>query len=321
VHVHHGTRDTPARVEPLESDAVAPGRRGLVQLRLEQPLVPAAGERFVLRQVAPPGTVGGGTVLDPVPRKHGPGAEHVRGLRAVESGDPLEALRLELEGAASGVGPETGEELLTQLVRSGQAAAAGRTQRRWFAPAALETARDEVLRALSSAPSGPGALSRIVSLEAPAVAAVLEDLTAEGAVRERDGMFQAAAAPRALDDPLAARLADALRADGTAPRAPDSLAAEAGVDRPTAVRALDRLAAEGVLVRARPGVYLAAEVLEEARRAVVAACEKDGSITIAQLRDTLGTSRKVAQAVLEYLDAARITRRRGDEHVLRSRSI
>jgi selenocysteine-specific elongation factor len=53
---------------------------------------------------------------------------------------------------------------------------------------------------------------------------------------------------------------------------------------------------------------------------VVAACERDGAVTIAGVRDALGTSRKLAQAILEHLDARRITRRRGDEHVLRSRA-
>ena len=52
---------------------------------------------------------------------------------------------------------------------------------------------------------------------------------------------------------------------------------------------------------------------------MVAACERHGSVTIAQLRDALGTSRKHAQAILEHLDAQQVTRRRGDEHVLRSR--
>jgi selenocysteine-specific elongation factor len=37
------------------------------------------------------------------------------------------------------------------------------------------------------------------------------------------------------------------------------------------------------------------------------------------VRDELGTSRKYAQALLEHLDAAKVTRRRGDEHVLRRR--
>ena len=51
-------------------------------------------------------------------------------------------------------------------------------------------------------------------------------------------------------------------------------------------------------------------------RRVAAFCEAHGSITIAPLRDELGTSRKYAQALLEHFDAPRVTRRRGDEHVL-----
>jgi selenocysteine-specific elongation factor len=39
---------------------------------------------------------------------------------------------------------------------------------------------------------------------------------------------------------------------------------------------------------------------------------RDGSITLAQLRDELGTSRKFAQALLEHFDAARVTLRRPD---------
>ena len=50
---------------------------------------------------------------------------------------------------------------------------------------------------------------------------------------------------------------------------------------------------------------------------IVAAIERDGSITLAGVRDELGTSRKYAQAYLEHLDAERVTLRRGDERVLR----
>ena len=40
--------------------------------------------------------------------------------------------------------------------------------------------------------------------------------------------------------------------------------------------------------------------------------QRDGSITLAGLRDELGTSRKFAQALLEHFDAARVTLRRPD---------
>lgn len=50
---------------------------------------------------------------------------------------------------------------------------------------------------------------------------------------------------------------------------------------------------------------------------VVEHLKKEGTITLAQVRDLFSTSRKYAQAFLEYLDAQGITRRVGDERVLR----
>src|SRR3954447_22073712 len=64
VQVHHGTRDTPARVVGLGGN--------LAQLRLEVPLVARSGDRFVLRRIAPVETIGGGQVVDPEPPRHGP---------------------------------------------------------------------------------------------------------------------------------------------------------------------------------------------------------------------------------------------------------
>jgi selenocysteine-specific elongation factor len=42
-----------------------------------------------------------------------------------------------------------------------------------------------------------------------------------------------------------------------------------------------------------------------------------GAVTLAQLRDEMGTSRKFAQALLEHFDSEKLTLRRGDEHILR----
>ena len=63
------------------------------------------------------------------------------------------------------------------------------------------------------------------------------------------------------------------------------------------------------------------DALGEIRARVIALAQQHGgSITLAQLRDELGTSRKFAQALLEHLDSERVTIRRGDEHVLRRRA-
>ena len=77
VGVHHGTRVSAARLVEL-------GGR-FFQLRLEEPIVPAAGDRLVIRSLAPPDTLGGGVIIDPSPRRHGPSREL---LARLERGEP-----------------------------------------------------------------------------------------------------------------------------------------------------------------------------------------------------------------------------------------
>jgi selenocysteine-specific elongation factor len=80
VHVHHGTREAPARLAALGAD--------LWQLRLERPLLARAGDHVVVRSLAPPDTLGGGVVLDPRARRHGRRADVVARLERLRRGEP-----------------------------------------------------------------------------------------------------------------------------------------------------------------------------------------------------------------------------------------
>jgi selenocysteine-specific elongation factor len=60
-------------------------------------------------------------------------------------------------------------------------------------------------------------------------------------------------------------------------------------------------------------MYAHPDAIADVRDRVVAIVEAEGQITLARLRDELDTSRKFAQALLEHLDAARVTRRRPDD--------
>jgi Elongation factor SelB, winged helix len=75
----------------------------------------------------------------------------------------------------------------------------------------------------------------------------------------------------------------------------------------------------GTLVRVGDGYAVAASAYEQARAALVAECETSGRITLARFRDLLGVGRKTAQLLLERFDADGLTRRVGDERVLRRR--
>jgi selenocysteine-specific elongation factor len=104
-----------------------------------------------------------------------------------------------------------------------------------------------------------------------------------------------------------------------------------GSSRPSSPQAVSRrrrrgprarvfLEREGRLVRLGDGLALGAAAYDEAKRLLLEECESGGSITLARFRDLLGTGRKPAQLLLERFDADGLTRRVGDERVLRRRA-
>jgi selenocysteine-specific elongation factor len=97
VQVHHGTRETPARVAWLGGS--------FWQLRLEHRLIAARGDRLVIRQIAPPDTLGGGVVLDATPKKHGPSRDLLTRLERLSRGEPVadsERVGTQASGGAAG---------------------------------------------------------------------------------------------------------------------------------------------------------------------------------------------------------------------------
>jgi selenocysteine-specific elongation factor len=113
------------------------------------------------------------------------------------------------------------------------------------------------------------------------------------------------AGPPPGSEELLARLA-------AAPLTPPDLT---GADEP----AIAHLVASGQAVRASRDVAFTSAAFAEATAAAVQLATATGSVSLASLRDRLGISRKYAQALLEAMDAAGITRRVGDERRLRRR--
>ena len=111
-------------------------------------------------------------------------------------------------------------------------------------------------------------------------------------------------------DPAALALEERLRAAGHEPPSE----AELGED----ARHLTALREQGRAVRIGRSMYAHPEAIARVQDVVERVAAEEGSITLARLRDELGTSRKFAQALLEHLDAARVTRRlEDDSRVLR----
>jgi selenocysteine-specific elongation factor len=114
-------------------------------------------------------------------------------------------------------------------------------------------------------------------------------------------------------DPEARALEERLRAAGAEPPTEAELGDQA--------RHLPVLRQTGKAVRVGRAMYAHPEAIDRVREMTERIIAAEGAITLARLRDELGTSRKFAQAFLEHLDAARVTRRLPDDsRVLRRRA-
>jgi selenocysteine-specific elongation factor len=89
-------------------------------------------------------------------------------------------------------------------------------------------------------------------------------------------------------------------------------------DRPIAPDLLAYLEDAGRVVPVGDGVVFTAEAYREMVDQITDHLRREGRITLAQARDLFGATRKYAQALLEHLDRKNVTRRVGDERVLRT---
>ncbi|HEY3205437.1 MAG TPA: selenocysteine-specific translation elongation factor [Gaiellaceae bacterium] len=284
VKVHLGTADAAARV-------VRAGR--FAQLRLEVPVVAARGDRFVLRTET---TVGGGRVLDPAPSRR---LEPAR-LEILDRGDPAEIVHML---AAEPITFSSLQALgLCTPAQLGIGLAALETTGDWaYRPEWLDGVRTLVRERLAerarTSPLDPGIpLGDLLPPEpwAPAILPLLH-------VERRDGKAYLPGATASLGDrgEAAARLQAALTGD-------DAVRVD---DRELAIY----LESVGKLRRVGDGFAVSNDLYARGREALATLAP----ITLAGFRDALGISRRTAQLLLERYDADGLTRRVGDERVLR----
>ena len=319
--LHAGTAETGCRAIVLEGDAIDAGSEGWVQLYLEAPIAAASGDRFILRLPSPSTTLAGGRFADVAPRKHPRYDAAVR--ESLERRASGEVLQEELRKYPRGV-------TVAALLKATLASAGGvdglpaRRVAEWiWAPehwdALAARARAELRAYHSAHPLRAGMpreelrsrLGVVHGAFGPALAGLFDD----GVVAEHDGEISLPDHEVATDatDGAGSQLLAIL---GSNPFAPPSMAeamAKTGAGAEV-VRALER---KGDLVRLSEDVAFTRDAYEEAVAMVKEMITSGGSITVAQLRDRMGASRRPVLALLEHLDSRRVTRRVGDARVLR----
>jgi selenocysteine-specific elongation factor len=346
-----GAAETYARVRLLGTRVLAPGEEGWVQLRLEKPVALTKGDRFILRQPSPSVTIGGGRVVNPFPgRRHRRfRADVIERLETLAHGTPEEILLQDLERRQpcevrdlyrhSNLSSEQARESLGLLLRDGQAfvldsglaADSGRpavrdasfliTRSGW---GALRERMESLLGGYHSQYPLRGGMPReeVKSRLAPYVAQLTSRLfneIVEQAVRE-GWLAEAGGAIRLASHQITFNAKQQQAVDYllyTFRQEPYTTPSVAQCEEQVGSEVLSALVEQGDLIKLGDDVIFMTETYDEMVNRVVAHLKEQGTITVAQMRDMFGTSRKYALAFLGHLDEKRITRRVGDERVLR----
>ena len=291
INVHHGTAEIPARL-------VRVGER-FGQLRLAKPVVAARGDRLVVRDST---TLGGGRVLDPAP----PRTPDLARLELLATNDPASIVRALVHEPVRSADLAARALLSPAELSAGLGAVEGADG--WhFSADWLDQARREARTRLTlraeAAPLDPGLPAGDLIGSAPWADALLPLLELDR--REGKVFLQGAVASLGEKAAEAEALEAKLEEGGLEPTR---------IDDAELARFLE---GQGRLVRVGDGLAIGIGPYETAKLALIEECEHAGKITIARFRDLLGISRRPAQLLLERFDADGLTRRVGDERILR----
>src|SRR5262249_53079445 len=114
------------------------------------------------------------------------------------------------------------------------------------------------------------------------------------------------------------KVVEAYRVGGFQPPEPASFAPQAGGNAANLKDLFDVCVAEGYLVHIAEDLYLHSEAEADMRRRIQERLASGPGMTVAEMRDLWGTTRKYAVPLCEYLDRVGVTKREGDLRVLTS---
>jgi len=336
---------SPAKVRILDRKQVEPGEESWVQLLLSDPIAVVKGDRFIIRQISPSLTLGGGSIVDPFPqrrhRRFDP--EVMQRLEQLARGTPEEVLLQELareqprEAAAlvagSSLGASQAEQALQSLLRDGQVVALDPGTSAQLETVAGSTCYVMSLASWESLWDKMGAhldeyhqrfplragmpreeLKSRLRLPPRAFNEAVTKAAAQGVLSESETTLALTSHRVTLNAEQERRVAELWHAFQRDPYAPPAVAA---CEALVGADVLAAMIEQGKVIKVSDTVLFAAEAYQKMTQGIIAHLQREGRITLAQVRDMFNTSRKYAQALLEHLDDKHITKRLGDERILR----
>lgn len=339
LHLFTGTSEILCRAVLLDKEELGPGESGFVQLRLEEKIAVRRGDRFVVRFYSPMETIGGGVVLEPNPKiKRRFREDVIEELKRKESGSVTDIIEMHVKehgdtlitiselAKLTALSVEEIQEAAEELKQEGSVLefALRKDTYLWHSDESRGTLRKvlQVLRQYEADyPYRYGMKKAEVQMTffkktKPAVFDKIVDYyISQGEIKRVDEFLCTPEYEVRKDDvyeKVSSGFLKAWKQAGFDFVRYTELEHKAVSDQ-VADDILNILLEEKQAVKVSDDMYTLTEYMEEAKDKIKEHLKEDPVITIAQVRDMFGTSRKSAKPILEYMDSIKVTKKTGAE--------
>lgn len=342
VHLYCGSSKVLAKVILLDRDAAEKGESVYAQLRTEKPVAFKMNDRFIIRFYSPVITIGGGKILEVSPARHKRNDPAVlKALRIKDQGTDLEVAELIIKEKSSTLITcealalkmrlcfERGKAIAEKLMEDGSIRRIRNEylMHRTYLEKIYDAARSilneyHIKNQLSAGMGREEFKSRLERETRITDRKITEDLML---VMEEEKVIRSSGQTVCAYDfkitysaemqKLRDRIYKAYKDGGYEMPTVDEILRDEK-DQANGRQLITAMASEGMLVRLSHQYYIEKEAYDSALSRLMDKLTEGGSITLAEFRDMLGTSRKFAMAILDYLDQQKITRKTDDVRVL-----
>lgn len=334
-----GAAQRMARIRLLGQEELQPGETGWLQLVLDRPVVASRGDHFILRRPSPSATLGGGQVVDPHPQglHRRWDEDSLKRLEEILKGTPgqvlagslqnLNMVSIEELGRISGMDQRTLDAALRELqhenlvISFGDIEGAQREKTIVMHVANWETIKVKIRSAAiayhkkyplrigipkEELRSKLGVGAKVFNLLLDL--AIADDVISTSGALVSLNTYAIELTPKQED--LVDQLLERFRALPQTPPSVKESIELIGDDL------LGYCLTTGTLVQISNEVLFAKVTYDEMKSWIISSLETSGTITVAEARDGLHSTRKYILALMEYLDAEGITKRDGDYRTL-----
>jgi len=337
---HIATTQEEARIVLLTKDMIEPGEQLFVQFVFAQPIVALPEDRYVLRGSYAVQTIGGGKVLDVMPRRHKRRADYLGSACKILSDDNVaekaeyhilkgshEGIDRNLLAMALGKHGESVTNIINVLVSQGKAKTVGKTivhmdrfkEYKKMISSFLTDFHEK--NPLKIGMSKEELRTRLPKVDPSVFQAALDELMKDGLLEVEKDRVKIKTAESKKDKGIEAfetQILKGLLRHGFTPPSIKDLALEMKQSEGRLRDILGRLIFEGKVVKVKGDLYFHRDVIEDLKNKVRSYLAEKKEMTPSEFKSVLDLSRKYMIPLLEYLDEIKLTIRTGDKRILRS---